>query len=88
MRSVTYKELFDGSLEESISAGGDVGTIVTLVNAYQNQDLTAREFAFTDWLNRESFTCQLQLCGKVFKVANNEVEETDYVRCPRCRRLG
>ena len=84
MRNVTYKELFDESLEESISSGGDVGSIVTLVNAYQKFDLTARHFAFTDWLDKESFTCTL--CGKVFKSAANEVEEDQYVLCPKCRR--
>jgi hypothetical protein len=84
MRNVTYKELFDESLEENISAGGDVGSIVTLVNAYQNHDATARHFVFNDWLDRESLTCSL--CAKFFKVATNEVEENQYVLCPKCRR--
>jgi hypothetical protein len=84
MRNVTYRELFEESLEESISGGGDVGSIVTLVNAYQNQDIMARHFAFTDWLDRESFSCTL--CRKVFQVAANEVEEGQYVFCPKCRR--
>jgi hypothetical protein len=86
MRNVTYKELFNESLEESISSGGDVGTVVTLVNAYQNYDPTARHFAFTDWLDRESFTCSL--CGKVFKSAATEVEEDQYVLCPKCGRAN
>jgi hypothetical protein len=84
VRSDTYKELFNESLEESISAGGDVGTIVTLVNAYQNHDVIAHHFAFMDWINDESFTCTLY--GKAFKVARDEVEESDYVVCPKCRR--
>lgn len=81
----TYGELFQDLLEERISSGGDVGTIVTLVNAYQNHDTTARHFAFADWLDREYFICSV--CGTAFKViANNAVEETDYVVCSKCGR--
>ncbi len=83
MPNATYKELFDGSLEEQISAGGDAGTIVTMVNADENHDPTARHFAFTDWINEKSLTCTLY--GKVFRLVNNEVEEDQYVLCRKCR---
>jgi DNA-directed RNA polymerase subunit RPC12/RpoP len=85
MAHKTYGELFQESLEGLISAGGDVGTIVTLVNAYQRQDTVARHFAFEDWLDREYFICSG--CGTAFKVlAHDAVEETDYVLCPKCGR--
>ncbi len=82
----TYGELFQDLLEERISSGGDVGNIVTLVNAYQNHDPTARQFAFSDWLDAESFTCTAY--GKFFKVTGNQVEEEQYVLCPKCRRMN
>ena len=51
MASVTYGELFKQALEEQIAAGGDVGRMVTLVNAYQGTDSVTRHFAFRDWLD-------------------------------------
>jgi len=85
MPKVTYGKLFDESLEGIISAGGDVGTIVNLVNAYQKTDVTNRHYVFQDWLEANAlFSCTS--CGKPFAVDKYKIEEDHYVRCPKCRK--
>jgi hypothetical protein len=84
VETVTYRELFNDWLVERISAGGDVGTIVMLVNVYQSQDSVARHYEFIDWLNAEPFSCAL--CKRIFKVTDNEIEENHHVLCPKCRK--
>ena len=85
MPKVTYEKLFDESLEGIISAGGDVGTIINMVNVYQKTDVTNRHYVFQDWLEANTFfSCSS--CGKPFAVDKHSIEEDYYVRCPKCRK--
>ncbi len=82
MTSKSYREFFQAHLEDLIRMGGDVGQMVTLVNAYQGTDPTARHFAFHEWLQDASLACGQ--CGVSFKPLAEEVEEEDLIRCRWC----
>ena len=84
MRNATYKELCDERLEELIGLGGDVGTIVTMVNMYQETDTIARHCEFENWVDGTSFACQR--CNRAFSPDPQAVEEEDYVICSKCTR--
>src|SRR5260370_22430760 len=78
----TFRDLFKDYLEMSIKQGGDVETIVDLVNAYQNQDPEARQAAFCEWLANEIFLCER--CDHEFKADTRTTEEEHLVLCFGC----
>ncbi len=82
LRYSTYGELFKVSLEERIESGGDVGTMVTLVNTYQGSDPIAARFAFRDWVQETSFSCER--CDRAFSPDSQVVVEDDFILCSRC----
>lgn len=84
MTTCTYRERFQEELEKLITLGGEVGPMVTLVNAYQGRDLAARASAFRDWLENDLFL--RERCWHEFKVDSREVNEDDKVLCSRCAR--
>lgn len=79
---MTYGELFRAAIEEWITSGGNVGTMVTLVNACQGTDPTARHFLFQEFVQTHAFTCGW--CEGRFSIDSAGVEEEDHVLCPRC----
>ena len=79
-----YGELFQESLEETIGAWGDIGTVITLVNMYQKTDTIARHYEFENWLEGMSFTCSG--CRRDFSPDPLAIEEEDYVVCSKCRK--
>jgi hypothetical protein len=84
MAICTYQERFQEELEKLIALGGEVGPLVTLVNAYQGRDPIARSLAFRDWLENDLFLCER--CWHEFKADSAEVDEHDQVLCSRCVR--
>ncbi len=80
----SYREFFQAHLEDMIRMGGEVGQVVSLVNAYQGSDPTARHFAFREWLEEASVVCGQ--CGASFTPPAEEVEEDDPIRCRWCAR--
>lgn len=80
----SYRDDFQTYLEGQIEVGGDVSTMVTLVNVYQGSDAIARQIAFREWVEATVFICAL--CGKHFTMAWEDVDEEDHILCPRCRR--
>ena len=79
--TATYRDMFNETLEEQIAAGGEVSSVVTVVNAYQKFDPIARQFLFQDWLVRD-FICTR--CSAPFQPNPDDVEEEHYVLCRRC----
>ncbi|MGH8567753.1 MAG: hypothetical protein ACREXU_06970 [Gammaproteobacteria bacterium] len=84
MAICTYRERFQEELETLIALGGDVGPMVTLVNAYQGRDRAARALAFQDWLANDLFLCER--CWHEFKADSRAAEEDDKVLCSPCAR--
>ncbi|HXN41760.1 MAG TPA: hypothetical protein VN918_08240 [Myxococcaceae bacterium] len=82
MMICTYRERFQAELEKMIALGGDVGSLVTLVNAYQGRDPSARTVAFREWLENDLFFCER--CWHEFKADAAEVDEDDKVLCSAC----
>ncbi len=82
LRYSTYGELFKASLEEQIRSGGDVGTMVTLVNIYQGSDPAAAHFAFRDWVQATPMTCER--CGRGFSAYSEVIDEDYFILCPKC----
>jgi hypothetical protein len=80
----TFRDLFMGYLYDAIGEGGDVGTVIGLVNAYQESDLPGRRWMFRDWLEMAPFICER--CGHEFK-ADDEVIENNQILCARCVAL-
>lgn len=67
-----------------MALGGEVGALVTLVNAYQGRDPAARAAVFRDWLENDLFLCER--CWHEFRADSQEVEEDDKVLCLPCAR--
>ncbi len=84
MAICTYRERFQEELEKLIALGGEVGPLVTLVNALQGRDPMARSLAFRDWLENDLFLCER--CWHEFKADSRKVEEDDQVLCSPCAR--
>jgi hypothetical protein len=80
----TYKDLFEETLREQISAGGPVETVVDLVTFLRRFDPVGRQFAFDDWLQEDRFICQQ--CGVVFRPERDSVDEESSVVCVFCAR--
>jgi hypothetical protein len=85
MAICTYRERFQDELEKLIALGGEVGSLVTLVNAYQGRDPVARALAFRDWLENELFLCER--CWHEFKADSAEVDEGGQVLCAGCSEM-
>jgi len=85
MRTITFEELFNESLEQTIRQGGDIETVLRAANLYQKIDNLARSHAFGEWLESNAwFACRS--CGKAFAVFKNFIEEEDYVLCSQCEK--
>jgi hypothetical protein len=78
-----YEERFTSWLEEEIAAGGDLTRMVTLVNSYQEADITARRSIFREWLDGAALACGR--CRTAFSPPVDDVEEHDEVLCVWCR---
>jgi hypothetical protein len=85
MAICTYRERFQDELEKLIALGGEVGPMVTLVNAYQGHDSAARALAFRDWLENDLFLCEQ--CWHEFKADPADVDEGDQVLCAGCLQM-
>jgi hypothetical protein len=79
---MTYRELFELALKERITAGGEIGQMVRLVNAYQGSDVLARMEEFSIWLENDRFDCGR--CGSAFWAASTTHSESDEVLCASC----
>ena len=77
----TFRDLFKDYLEMAIGQGGDVETVMSWVNAYQDGYPSVRWSVFGEWLGNEIFRCEK--CGHEFK-ANGEETENEEVLCRPC----
>ena len=84
MTICTYRDRFQTELEKLIALGGDTDSVVTLVNAYQGRDPSARALVFREWLENDLFLCER--CWHEFKAKPAEVDEDDKVLCSPCGR--
>jgi hypothetical protein len=76
-----FRDLFMDYLRMAMSQGGDVETVVSLANAYQDAYPSVRRSEFVEWLANEIFLCEK--CGHEFK-ADGEETEDEGVLCVRC----
>jgi len=85
MQSITFEELFNESLEQTIRQGGDIDTVLRAANLYQKIDISDRSNAFGEWLESKAWF-QCPSCGKAFAVFKNFIKEEDYVLCSQCEK--
>jgi hypothetical protein len=85
MARVTFEEIFNESLEQTIRQGGDIETVLRAANLYQKIDNVARSDAFGEWLEKSTyFICGS--CGYAFAVFTKFIQEEEYVLCSKCSK--
>jgi hypothetical protein len=83
MAQTTYEELFEEHLRSRIELGGDIGRMISCVQAYTGEDRTARLNEFRKWLETTVFQCMR--CGRSFSPSTEEPEPARVI-CIACFR--